>query len=126
MRGEPLGVIETRFTVTPYQGKVSFGDIARIADMTRYCLRSAYEIVSLIFPANTPKAEEMEAIYRSIEVGIPVDSIELLELPVTLSRGEYLELRGVGLTTVDGVLKADRKQLEQIIGRSKTEVLFQQ
>jgi hypothetical protein len=43
----------------------------------------------------------MEATHGSIEVGVPVDSIELLDLPLSLSRGEYLESRAGGQMTVE-------------------------
>jgi helicase len=43
--GVPVDEIERRYTTTPFQGAVSYGDVARIADGARFHLRSAHQIL---------------------------------------------------------------------------------
>ena len=42
--------LERRYSTTPYQGAISYGDIIRIADGARFHLRSAHQILSTLFP----------------------------------------------------------------------------
>jgi replicative superfamily II helicase len=123
IHGEGTDVIEQRYTATPYQGKIGRGDIVRFADTTRWCLRSVHQIVALIYPSNSPNGEEIDAVCRSLEVGLPNDVLDLLTLPIRLTRGEYLALRSAGLRTSAQVRLAPRHQLTSLIGKHNTEIL---
>jgi replicative superfamily II helicase len=113
--GQPLEQIESTFSANPYQG-VGHGDVRRIADATRYNYGSAYQIVSLLLMQNGPNEDAVEKLLRQLEVGIPEDALELLNLPISLTRGDYLELHKAGFKTPNDVWTADRDKLETILG----------
>jgi helicase len=123
IHGIPVETIEQRYSVNPYQGRVSRGDIVRFADTTRWCLRSVHQIVALIYPSTAPNGEDIDALSKSLEVGLPKDSLDLLTLPVRLTRGEYLALRNAGLRTAEQVGLADRRQLEPLVGGQNALIL---
>jgi replicative superfamily II helicase len=120
IHGEPVDSIEQRYTVNPYQGKVSRGDIVSFADKTRWALRPVHQIVALIYPSTAPSGDDVDALCKALEVGLPKDSLDLLTLPIRLTRGQYLALRNAGLRKANEVEKADRRQLEPLIGRENT------
>ena len=122
--GVPVETIEQRYSVTPYQGKVSRGDIVRFADMTRWCLRSVHQIVALIYPSTAPSGDDIDALSKSLEVGLPKDSLDLLELPIRLTRGACLALRNAGYRTAEQVESADVHRLEPLIGRQNARTLI--
>jgi helicase len=115
--GQPLEQIEATFSANPYQG-IGHGDVRRIADATRYHYGSAYQIVSLLLMQNGPDQDAVEKLLRQLEVGIPEDALELLNLPVSLTRGDYLELHKAGIKTPNDVWAADRDKLETILGKA--------
>ena len=120
--GETTEVIRSRFTITPFQSMAP-GDVRGIADTTRYHLRSAYAIAQLASPADAPDPAEMERLLLQLETGIPADAISLLDLPLTLARGELLALRAAGLQSADAVNEAGAPILERILGAARTEEL---
>ncbi len=99
VEGVPTSEIESRYSPTPYQGKVGLGDIRRFADVTRFHLRAASEIARLMFIANGPSEEDTERLLRSLELGIPGDQLVMLDLPMSWTRGELLGLREMGVKT---------------------------
>jgi len=117
IHGEPVDSIEQRYTMNPYQGKVGRGDIVSFADKTRWALRPVHQIVALIYPSTAPSGDDIDALCKSLEVGLPNDSLDLLTLSVRLTRGQYLALRNAGFRTANQVQKADRRQLEPLVGR---------
>jgi hypothetical protein len=117
--GQSLEEIETTFSANPYQG-VGHGDVRRIADATRYHYGSAFQIVSLLLLQNGPDEESVEKLLRQMEAGIPEDALELLNLPISLTRGDYLELRRAGFKTPNDVWAAGREKLETILGVTLT------
>ena len=53
---------------------------------------------------------------KQLEMGIPEQAIDLLNLPVQLERGEYLELASKGITTKEEFSSPGRfKDLKKII-----------
>lgn len=108
--------MEARYTLNRFQGAVAGGDIRSMADATRFHLRSASQIVALIAQADMPSPESIEEVLRQLEVGIPADALGLLELPVTLARGEYLALVSLGIKRAEDVWKASRREVEGAIG----------
>jgi replicative superfamily II helicase len=119
LAGEPVEVIEQRYTANPFQGKLSRGDISRFADATRWCLRSVHQIVALIYPTRAPTETDIDELCRSLEVGLPQDALDLLRLSERLSRGEYLALRSAGIRTCAQVAAASKQLIEQLLGKKK-------
>jgi len=122
--GKPMTEIEARFTSNPYQGAITAGSVRQFADATRYHLRPAHQIASLLLLADAPSDDDMETLLRRIELGIPAAAVPLLELPVPLLRGEYLALHGAGATSLSGVWALAREQLEQLVGRDTASRLW--
>lgn len=68
-----------------------------------------------------PDEEAIESMLRQLEVGIPADALDLLSLPVSLSRGEYLALYTANVKTVDSLWALSRNEIERILGLSRAE-----
>jgi hypothetical protein len=108
--------IERRYTTTPFQGAVSYGDIARIADGARFHLRSAHQILSALFPSHPDFLLALDGLLRRLEFGLPTDALGLMGLPVALSRGQYLALAATGARSVDAVLSLGTDTLTRCVG----------
>ena len=93
INGRPMNGIETECTKNPYF-KIGHGEVRNFADTTRYHLRSAFQIVTLLLMSNGPSEESIDALLKQLEVGIPAGLLGLLSLPITLTRGQYLALGG--------------------------------
>lgn len=92
----PVDEIERSYTTNPFQGAVSYGDITRIAEGARFHLRSAHQILSGLFPAQPDFLLALDGLLRRLEFGLPADALELVGLPVALSRGQYIALFAAG------------------------------
>jgi replicative superfamily II helicase len=119
--GVPVETIEQRFSPNPFQGRIHQGDIRRFADATRFHLRSAHQILSVLFVEEGPSEEAIEALLRRLEVGIPAGALRLLDLPVSLSRGEYLALFSRGVDAADKVWAMPTRDLASIIGSGRAD-----
>lgn len=105
INGEAVEAIEQRYSPNPYQGKISHGEIRRFADATRFHLRSAYEISAAMLLNSEQTTKEMEILFKQLEVGLPAAAIDLLLIPVPLTRGEYLELYKRGIKNSEDLKK---------------------
>ena len=123
VNGVPINEIEKSHTINPRQGSVAGGDIRAISDTTRFHLRSAFQIVSVLAPTDTPNPEVTDALIRQLETGIPAKALDLLHLPVSLGRGEYLALFGAGVTGVSEVWVMSPDQIKTILGTERAEQL---
>jgi replicative superfamily II helicase len=123
INGMPINEMEKKYTINSYQGSVSGGDIRAISDITRFHLRSAFQIASVLAPANTPDPEVMDALLRQLETGIPVKALDLLHLPVPLVRGEYLALIEASVTKVSEVWIMPPDRIETVLGTEHAEQL---
>lgn len=121
VHGTPVDEIEGRYTPNPYQGRIGHGDVRKFADTTRFHLRSAHQIASIMLVGQGPDEEAIESMLRQLEVGIPADALDLLSLPVSLSRGEYLALYTANVKTVDSLWALSRNEIERILGLSRAE-----
>lgn len=121
--GVPADEIERRYTTNLRQGVVSYGDIVRITDGTRFHLRSAHRILSALFPDQPTFLVTFDDLLRRIEFGLPAAALPLLALPVTLGRGQYLALHAVGARSVDAVLSLSPDILERCVGKGATETI---
>lgn len=114
--GVPTAIIEENFkSRNPFSGNISYGDLRRFADFTRFQLRSAYKIALLLFPGQIINDQDIEDIMKSLEVGIPVKALDLLSLPFQMSREEYLALVHQGIKTTEDFFQCANEKLEQIL-----------
>jgi helicase len=117
--GRSLEKIERDFSTTPYAGRIEHGDVRRFADNTRFHLRSASDILSILLIGQHPQ-EEIDSILKRLEVGIPSELLGLLKLPLPLTRGEYLTLGSGNIHTAEQFWAADRAVIRGIIGETHT------
>jgi len=116
IRGVSIEEIERRYASThPYFGNIGYGDVRKFADLTRFQLRSAHQIAALIFPGQFIDEKAIDALLKQLEVGIPADSLDLLELPFSLSRGEYLGLNAIGVKNRAELFSQSRETLSKVI-----------
>lgn len=101
--GTPVSTIERHYTTNPFQGVVSFGDIASIAESTRFHLRSAHKILAALFPEHPDFLAAINELLSRLEFGLPVRALPLLGLPLPLNRGQYLALAEAGVLDIDAV-----------------------
>jgi helicase len=125
IEGTPVDVLEKRYSTTPFQGAVGYGDIIRIADGTRYHLRSAHQILSTLFPEQPDFLKDLDEVLQRLELGLPSSALPLLKLPVSLTRGQYLALMNIGVATPEGVHALGDKRLQDCIGAVAASLLRQ-
>lgn len=119
IHGEPVEAIERIFSPNPYQGRIGHGDIRRFADTTRYHLRAAHQILSVLFIDQGPSAESVEMLLRQLEFGVPAGALPLTALPTALSRGEYLVLFARGVSAIGAFWKMLTSQLSDVLSSER-------
>jgi helicase len=122
--GVPLEAIEQRYSPNPFQGRIQHGDVRRFADATRFHLRAAYHILSVLFVDQGPSEADIENLLQQLEVGIPATALRLLELPVSLTRGEYLALVSQGLDVPEKIGATSSNELERLLGAERARELL--
>ena len=60
----------------------------------------------------------LDGLLRRLEFGLPTEALELMALPVALSRGQYLALFAAGSRSADAVLSLSLETLERCVGKS--------
>ncbi|HEX8271532.1 MAG TPA: DEAD/DEAH box helicase [Longimicrobiaceae bacterium] len=123
VEGASVESIEKHYTPNFRQGVIGYADIRRFADLTRFHLRSAHQIASVLFPGQAPDADAVEKVLKRLEVGLPEDALELLELPVALTRGQYLALYRLGARTAEDVWSLGDGHLSKLVGEGMAERL---
>jgi len=116
--GRKLDEIEGNFSTNPYRGKIEYGDIRRFADTTRFHLQSASNILAVLLLGKNPQAE-IDRVLAQLEIGIPAKALDLLHLPMSMTRGEYLALMNDGILNVAHVWATPAELLERILGRDR-------
>ncbi|WP_375786913.1 DEAD/DEAH box helicase [Bradyrhizobium sp. Pha-3] len=114
--GESVDIIEKRYSTTFIAGAVGYGDVARIADSTRFHLRSAHQIVSALFPNQPDFLAGLDEVLRRLEFGLPANALSLIDLRVPLARGQYLALAEAGCASSDDVRSLSDDRLIECIG----------
>ncbi len=115
-RGVATREIEERFkSRNPRMGNLGFGDIRGFADLTRFQLRSAYRILILISPERTIDEEHLESLLKQLELGIPEDCLPLTEIPIHMTREEYLALHEIGIHDSNQLRSSDKQVLSEIL-----------
>jgi helicase len=114
--GTPIEIIEKRYSTTPFQGAISYGDIMRIADGTRFHLRSAQQVLAALFPASPEFLMSLDDILQRLEFGLPSTALPLTKLSIPLTRGQYLALTNAGCSTLGDVAGLSFERLGDCIG----------
>ena len=124
IEGTPVDVLERRFSTTPYQGAIGYGNIIGIADGARFHLRSAHQILSTLFPDQPEFLKSLDELLQRLEFGLPAPVLPLTALRATLTRGQYLALSAAGCSTADDVGKLSREKLTECVGASTASLLL--
>jgi helicase len=123
MAGVPIELIEQRYTANPYQGRIGHGDVRRFADATRFHLRSAHQIAAVMYIERAGTEEEVERLLRQLEFGIPAELLDLLALPLLLTRGEYLALGAAEVRSPSQVWGLSLDRLTELVGARRATAL---
>lgn len=121
--GMPVDDIERQYTTNPFQGVVSYGDIMRIAEGTRFHLRSAHQILSALFPDKPEFLIGLDEILQRLEIGLPTTTLPLMKLPVQLTRGQYQALMNEGASSVEAVNNLTFDRLQYCVGANEALLL---
>lgn len=123
INGQSIEFIEQKFSVTPYAGNVGAGDIRGYADRARLYLQSAYDIANILLVGEGLDDTDINDLLLRLEFGLPVKALDLPNLPVSLTRGEYLSLYKAGYITSQEVLQLSFDQLRQFVGELRAKQL---
>lgn len=114
--GTSIEDLERHYSTNPVQGAIGYGYIIRIAEAARLYLRSAHQILSALFLDQPEFLTALDKILRRLEFGLPAATLGLTELPVELSRGQYLALFAAGAGTAAAAKALDRETLTRCVG----------
>lgn len=124
MEGVNVEQLEKDYSTTPFQGAVSYGDIIRIADATRFHLRSAHRILSTLMQDRPEFIATLDQILLQLEFGLPQAALSLMKLPVVLTRGQYLALWRLGCSKVADVTARSEADLAGPLGAPTAKKLY--
>ena len=116
IEGTPVDELERRYSTTPYRGAISYGDIIRIADSTRFHLRSAHQILSTLFPDQPMFLSGLDKLLHRLEFGLPTAALPLTDISLPLTRGQYLALFASGCATAGDAKHLTLETLAECIG----------
>jgi helicase len=85
LEGMPMETLEQTYTNSSYV-PISYGDVRRIVDATRFHLRSVVPIVQALHPALLLEEEALNELTTRLEMGLPTLALPPLAVP-TLTRG---------------------------------------
>lgn len=120
--GTPMQTIEQNYSATVYYA-IEYSHIKSIADTTRFHLRPAAQIATVMFVDRAPSDEDIERYLVQLEMGIPADAVDLLAIPVVLTRGEYLTLYQRGIRTVEQLWELPTEAIAEFVGVGRAEEL---
>lgn len=116
IEGTPVEELQNRYTTTPFQGTLGYGDIIRIADGTRFHLRSAHQILTILFPEHADFLTSLDDVLLRLEFGLPSAAMPMTKLPVPLTRGQCLALFSEGCTSLADLSKLSEECLKGCVG----------
>ena len=116
--GRKLEDIEADFSTNAFAGRIEYGDIRRFADLTRFHLQAASNILAVLLLDKNPQGN-LDVILTRLELGIPVEAIGLLDLPMSLTRGEYLNLSSSGIRNAAELWTASPDLVVRSIGEAR-------
>lgn len=120
--GRKLDEIEQEYSTTLYAGRIEHGDVRRFADLSRFHLRAAADILSVLLLDRNPEGD-LNLLLTSLEVGLPSAVLGLLQIPITLNRGEYLTLFAASITNVAELWSLDPTRLKEFLGERRAKQL---
>ncbi len=117
INGVAVSRIEEIYTATPFAGKIGYDDIRKFGDATRFHLLAAHRITALLFMSGGPTEDAIDRLLKQLEVGLPAQSLGLIEIPVVLTRGDYIELASSGIRTLEDLWLRSDEQIVEILGQ---------
>ena len=123
IEGTSIDTLEERYSTKSFTGRVGYGDIIGMADATRFHLRSAHEILGALFPEQSDFLGGLDEILLRLEFGLPSSALPLMDIPVQLTRGQYLALLSVGVHNIDEIKNLDNDQLCHCVGENMAALL---
>ncbi|MDQ3668406.1 MAG: caspase family protein [Acidobacteriota bacterium] len=118
IRGVPMERIEQNYSVNAYNA-VGYGHVRSCADATRFHLRAASQIATVMFIDQGPTEESIETLLKQLEVGIPADALDLIYIPVPLTRGDYLALYQMGVRKLGDLWSHSNDSITEILGKDR-------
>ena len=116
--GLSIDDIERAYTPNPFS-RMAHGDIIGYADQARFFLQSALRVASIILAGAAFPDADAERLLNRLEIGIPEAALPLVDLPMALTRGEYLALSNAGVTSVEAVKALPLARLEELLGKRR-------
>ncbi|RPD44145.1 DEAD/DEAH box helicase [Hymenobacter sediminis] len=121
LEGDTLESLEQAYTNSPYV-PISYGDVRRIVDATRYHFRSVVPIVQALHPMMPLEDEALNLLTARLEVGLPASALSLLKVP-TLNRGEMLLLVRDGIVDPSLAWAAVEPSVIRLFGLERSQAL---
>jgi replicative superfamily II helicase len=118
MQGTPIEAIEERYSVNGFNA-VAYGHVRSCADTTRFHLRAAHQIATVMLIDKGPSEQSIETLLKQLEVGIPTDALDLLSISLPLTRGEYLALYQAGIRKPEDLWDHSSESIQKIIGTGR-------
>jgi len=69
-----------------------------------------------LFVSGGPTEESIDRLLRQLEIGLPAQALGLVDIPVDLTRGDYLALISAGIQNPTQVWQRSDEQLSLILG----------
>jgi hypothetical protein len=110
-----MSIIESTYSTNLRFNTVGSGDIRGFADGCRLLIESATRISALVLGIGA-EASEVNAFAKRLEYGIPLGGLSLIDLDVSLNRGDILNLLNAGLSSPESILAISIEQLTELIG----------
>jgi len=123
VEGTPIETLEKSYTANAFQGVVSYGDVMRIAEATRFHLCSAHQILSTLLTEHPDFLISLDTVLKRLEFGLPEAALRLTELPMVLTRGQYIALWQAGCSTHEEVAQLSDGQLMACVGPTAAQLL---
>lgn len=120
--GTPMESIQKEATTNPFY-EIGSGHVRQFSDSTRYHLRAAHKIATALLISGGPNDNAIEQLLRQLETGLPAGALGLLDLPVSLSRGEYLVLFNAGIKSPEDFWSLSREHAQKLLQRNQVSQL---
>ncbi|HTF17322.1 MAG TPA: DEAD/DEAH box helicase [Chryseolinea sp.] len=121
--GVSLEDIEKAYTPNPFS-PVGHGDIRGYADATRFYIGSASRIAAILFPGMGPTEVDIDNLLTRLDIGLPSDALQLIKIPITLVRGEYLALYNANAKTIEEIRTMSEERLSKLVGETRAKQLL--
>jgi replicative superfamily II helicase len=114
--GVSMTQIESRFTANPFYA-VSLGTVRSIADLTRFHLRAAVDIATVVFDPAPFATEEAKELLERLERGLQKSWLPLARSVPGLTREEVIALGSAGLADLEVLASMPSPTLHQVLGQ---------